>query len=265
VRTNIITKALQDIHFSIPEEILRMGFEERNKYGLPIVTTVDDGILNKVIRPKVIVDCNLAGGKMVEIDLERCPSRRSPDGTIIYNIPKDFTNGNSIVTALSVYLGFNTPGFGMSTGLQGDGMLSQAARAMSGTGGAPFTPYVELIGENTVAVKYNTLPATPGVLRAIVENNENMSNIPPRAWDIFSQLCMLATKAYIYNNFIIKQGQAELYGGVELPQMRDYIDGMSDAEEMYRELLKEKWWKVSFMIDRTTHQRFLRLKINPSL
>jgi len=264
VRSNIITKALQEIQYTIPKEVLEAAFLPSNPYLNPSAESIEGGILRTVIYPRVIMDCNLTGGQMMEIDLSYCPSNITPDSTVIFKVPKNLTNGKSIITALSVYEGTNVTSSGFNLG-SGNPLVDLASRGMSGGTSAPFNARIELIGENTVAIKYTSPISSYGVLRVIVENDEHMSNIPPRLWHLFSELCVLATKSYIFNKFEILQSKAELYAGAPLDTFRSVVDRYSDAEEAYKTKLKEEWWKASFMIDETTHGRFLKLKLNPGL
>lgn len=257
---NIITKALSEIYFEIPTQVLNAAFITSTRFNLGIDESIEHKILDKVIYGRVIPDCNLYGGQNVEIDLSQCPSTMTPDGSYIFKIPKDLTNGRSILSALSVYTGI---GSGVVSG-PGGGLIGAAGQILGSGEQAPFTGNVELIGENVIAVKYSSMPTHAGVLRALVEYHENMQDIPARGWGLFAELSVLATKAYVYVNTRIKANKAELYGGVTLDSLVNIIDDYANANEDYKLLLKEKWFKVSYMLDQTSHNRHLRRMLNPS-
>ena len=65
-----VTHALKSLRFTIPEEILKITF--KNKYaGWRTVsnapTSLDEQIMTKVVRPRVMVECDLIGGQLVEL------------------------------------------------------------------------------------------------------------------------------------------------------------------------------------------------------
>jgi len=70
-----INKALDEIKFRIPKQILDLIFVQRtNVWGNTNwknnVISIDECIMSTVIRPRVLVDCNLVGGAEVFIPLE---------------------------------------------------------------------------------------------------------------------------------------------------------------------------------------------------
>ena len=252
---------LQEIHFNIPIEILKATFVRNTPYDLQIDESLDHRILTDVIYGRVIPDCNLNGGQQVEIDLGLCPQRVANDGTLIFKVPKDLTNGRSIITVLSVYMG---AGNGIPPSY-GDGLMGAAHGIMGYGNSAPFTANLELIGENVVAVKYTAPTTKLGVLRAIVEYAENLQGIPPRLWWLLSRLAVLATQSKVYTHMRMPANRAELYGGVELTSFSDVVSEYSNAEEEYQTLLRESVWKATYMADQATHYRHLKRLINPGL
>ena len=95
--------------------------------------------------------------------------------------------------------------------------------------------------------------------------SENLNNISPRSWEAFAKLCVLAVKAFIYNELLIEIDQAYLQGGQELGAFKNYVDGLSDANDMYLTHLKEVWMVTAVMNDVHAHTRIIKLMVNPAV
>lgn len=256
---NPITLALRDIFFEIPEEILARVFGPGNSVIMRDRPAVEARIREKVIEPKVRVDCNLAGAAEISIPLMTIVPTRTSPYAVTLEIPKELTNGRSITSVLSVTYG--------NSGLNGyiasiDAMGANGGgnyTAMSNAGmniinaNAPIpdmqTVHSYLIGENIVAVEGYSPLLMYGYLRCLVSHDEVMSTLKPQSQTWFSELCVLAVKAYIYNHYIIKMDLGELSGGRELQAFKMIIEQYSDASDLYKEFYRETWRKVSFMND----------------
>jgi hypothetical protein len=120
------------------------------------------------------------------------------------------------------------------------------------------TAYCTLVAENTVMV--TNMNRVPGIayLRCLVSHDPNLANIPTHYSEVFSELCTLATKAYIYTNSIIPLDEGVISGGASLGRIREVVDSFADAGQMYREFLKERWRKAGIMANTAQHRRILR-------
>lgn len=259
-----ITKALQEIHFRIPNEILVDTFINTSLGAQTTGESIDGIILSTVIRPRVMVDCNILGGRELKIELASCESQVLEDGySVIYRVPKQLTNGRSIISALSIVpyndaygssCGSTPPMLGSPT--EGN-LVGMAERAMMSTSQPymGFNANLDLIGENTVLAKYYQQVTVNGTMRVRVENEVNMNNLQPAAYHTFADLAVLATKSYIYNKMYVLRNRAELVGGQTLDSIRNYLDTLSDSEELYQETLRTKWVITAMANDdeRMTH------------
>src|SRR6185312_14126598 len=150
------------------------------------------------------------------------------DYTMIYRIPKSRTNGRTILSALNVT--FTNPGAISTVNPYVDASSSQmlvvASQLLDTMGTVPITStaYVQLIGENVVMVRDTTLLPVNCYLRCVLANDDNLNHLQIRSYPIFSQLCIYAVKAYIYNNTIIDIDIGELYGGQQLGRIKEIID-----------------------------------------
>ena len=101
---NPITKALSDISYRIPREILIEVFSPKSYFWRDQPINYEEQIRNMVIKSRVMVDCDLVGGTEVLISLYGVPSQTlSTDRLVtVYNIPKDKTQGRSITSVISL-------------------------------------------------------------------------------------------------------------------------------------------------------------------
>ena len=120
---------------------------------------------------------------------------------------------------------------------------------------------MELIGPNTILVYDNIITIVNGTLKVMVENDKNLFNLSPRYYNEFYKLCLLATKAFIYNKLVIEADRGMIYNGHELGKFNDILDSYNNAAEEYEQLLDDKWGKIGFMMDRQNMSDFVRSMI----
>ena len=265
---NPISKAVSEIKFRIPREILNEIFTEK-QYNLRMSPVgIDEQIINKVLRARVLVDCDLVGGTEAIVSLDGLSYDLTDRYMCVYRIPKDRTQGRSITSVLS--LSYLSPSVANSINDNGsfkacsvNPMLLAGNAMMNAMGNVtvPSTARVQLIGENTVLVTEHTVASGIGYIRCILANDEYLSHIQMRSIPAFCRLCELAVKAYIYNEYFIRLDQGKVYGGFEIGAFKTTVEKYEDAETMYQEFLTTKWQRVAFMNDTQTHERYLKLLI----
>ncbi|HET6890102.1 MAG TPA: hypothetical protein VFH31_03290 [Pyrinomonadaceae bacterium] len=257
-----INKAISEVRFRIPRPILDAVFTQRDQRWRLDPTSFEERILNEVVRPRVLVDCNIVGGTEALIPLEGIPFTRTNDYTTVYRIPKSMTQGRSIISALNVTFADPTraSSFGIASGRDNSAILRLGNAMLDASAPMPLTSTarVQLIGENVIMVRDTTILPANIYLRCVLANDENLSHIQIRSYRHFATLVVLAVKAYIYNEYIIQMDMAELHGGQALGRFKEVIDGYADANELYDTYLTEKWQKVAFMNDSESYSRFLR-------
>ena len=264
---NIITKAIQDVRYSIPKEVLDYAFLDTSllRSGIPI--TVDQQIREKVIQERVLVDCNLYAVRQVEVPLTGLRSIVYPEGFLVYHIPKERTSGCSIVSVLSVTYGVRGYGHGHHTLRYMDG-TSQVQAANNAILDASLdhsglsTAKVSLIGENIIAIKEALTIPDDVILKCNIAYDAELSTIKPASWRSFGKLVEYAVKAYIYINKTVIVDTAVLHGGLSLGRIGDLIENYSDANEMYNEHLEEVWRKVAFSNDDQSMQDHIASQIS---
>jgi hypothetical protein len=275
---NAITKAIEEIHYSIPIEVLYAGFTVDEPPELVNFTSLSEKIRSKCIKPRVLVDANIVGGVHIIVPISAVAPSFWAEYYTVYKIPAELINNREIVSALNlVFIPYNqTVGPNMAVnsintitiyGNYQPATMSTADRI--GTAhqdiGILTNTHIELIGYNTVAIYQNYMALTNYGLRCLVSNDEDLNNISPRSYKAFAKLAILAVKSYIYNKLIVKLNMGYLHGGQELGQFKAIIDSYEGAEEEYNRVLKEEWMAVAAMNDTANYQRILKTMIHPGI
>lgn len=260
-----IQRAIDDLKFRIPPRILEIVFLKRTQRFYATAKSIDEQILNQVVKPRVLVDCDVVGGVETQIQVGDLDYEVFDDYTFIYRIPKDRTQGRSILSPLSLM--YTNPNrsttYGLDLGFNTSTMMHAGQAVMDSHAAIPVTSTsrVELIGENVVMVKDSVVPPLNAYLHCIVSNDSELSNIKMRSWPSFCKLVELAVKSYIYNTYIVELDLGELVGGQQLGRVKDIIEGYADSEELYQTHLREKWMKTALMNDGASYTRLLNLMI----
>lgn len=262
---NALRKALDDIKFVVPRQILDTVFVKRHQNFRVAAPSLDEQILNAVIRPRVYIDTNLVGGAEILVSLEGLEGDEVNTTDMVYRIPKSRTQNRTIMSVLNVtYVdaqAMAAAGSYASCGVSAEQSAMQAL--LDAVAPLPMisTGRITLIGENVVLIRDSIRIPSNSYLRCQVAHDEAMSHIQPRSYKAFCKLVEYAVKSYIYNEYVVEMDMGELRGGHNLGKFKDVIEGYSDAEELYDTYLREKWQKISFMNDRESHNRFLKLVI----
>jgi len=269
-----LATALREIHFSIPTRALQEAFTPPDATWRKAPISLDEQIMAKVLRPRVLSDCNLMGGAYCIVSLEGLNPTYVDTYSMVYEIPGDRTQYRDIMSVLSIgYLPFAgaysdmNPGIGMVAPQSITSLSSAAQRVADSVGGVPpiSNAYVELIGARSVLVRDQARVTSSYILRCMLANDEQLNNLNPRYWIPFSKLCVLAVQAYIYNELYIRMDLMYLAGGQELGAFKDYVLSLSEANLNYQTYLLEKWQVSAFMNDTNAYQRFIKLQINPAV
>lgn len=266
---NTIMKAVDSVKYRIPIQILNEVFIKKQtnwKNFTPV--SLDERIINLVIKNRVLPDCNLVGGTELTISLDGYNVERYDAYTAVYVVPKSATQGRSIMSVLSVGYA-STSMQGLIGGMGGIRQGSVTPTTMAGMAmmdsNSPIplasSARVQLIAENTIMVKDVNPLLSNAYIRCVISDDENMSHIQKRSVPYFEKLVELAVKSYIYNTLAITMDSAFLQGGMDLGKFKEIVESYSDAEEMYQDYLKDTWSGVATMNDRESFTRILKLQI----
>lgn len=266
---DLISVSIQRVKFEIPPEVLRLAFapkqydgRQQNFFRSPHSSVSIDAVIRRqIIDARVAVDVNLCSGVETIISLNNIPQERIDPWNLIYRIPKDRTDGRTITAVYSLSFGQgDVLGAYQPNSLNSSAMLDAAAGVLQSN--LPWTQvqsaYVSLIGENTVLL--SNIGQFPGMLylRCQVTHEPNFANIPPQYYDVFSELVILAAKAYVYNNVIVSLDEGAIQAGASIGRIREVIDGFADSNQMYKEHLRDNWKLAAHFSDFQKNQRTMR-------
>lgn len=248
---NPIEIALTRIKSVIPAEILEYAFQKRELYQE--VYPIDQMILDKVIRYRVLKDMNISGGLHKYIPLRReyleKLERTKDDFRMItgpyglYRIPPEARENRPITEVISVeyygsYYGHGPTNFSYPNGINYQG-LSWSILESHTLGSSPPKPTVILESGDLVKM----IPAAHShllwVLNCRLAFDDDLTNLNSSAINPFADLCVIATKAYIQKTVVIPMDKAYIQGGYALGKFGSIIESYSSAEQEYNEALQK--------------------------
>lgn len=247
--------------------LLKLAFESPNAnfsgnwYGMVQPTTVEHGIREKVIHRTVMPSCNLNGGKTEFIDLTGSRIRDIGNGYIEVQVPDVLTGGRKIISVIEVYLGSMTSATGMlamgvnDTSSCGQGSINDMMQGLvdslaSNRMMPPTFTNIHMTGNNQFVIANMNSGAFSMTAKCVLEYDEGMSSIHPRAYDDFAKLVNYAVKAYIFRTCRRPTQEAVLRAGVPLESIRDDIEEYRDAWTIYEEFRDTTWTKRMAYSDR---------------
>lgn len=259
-----MSTALNNLRFVIPPLILERVFTVPNQGRWKAQHySLNERIMMDVIRPRVLVDCSISYGQVVIIELANCPREEVAPYSVVYTIPKELTQGRSILSVLNV--GYGVPnagvaGMGLTTGGSGNAITTGANAISAAHENLPLTSTAsaQIIGENIVLIRDSLLFGNQAWMRCVLEHDERMSHLHYKAIPILKQLVEQAVKSYIYNKYLVEMDQAELTGGMELGTFKSIIEEYRDAEQTYQDLLREQYPRAAVSADREQYARYIK-------
>ena len=250
---SIISRCIATIHDEIPEEILNEAFVTpyRDNYFSPV--SVDSRIMDEVVNKRVMPDMDITYALTMRIPLSECKVERINAIDYQITIPEKAVNGRTIVSVLGVHAANPSAQYGYQdvTFTGGSSILGVAQKLASANAVATidYNAKVQAIGPNVYRLRYASFLNSYATLELIVGHDKNLSNIPIRVTPYLKELFLLATKAYIYKKLKIKIDRAVQSGGADLASFSEFVDSYADANEMYKEYLRETIQAVGYMAD----------------
>lgn len=258
---NPITKALDEIQFEIPAEILREIFIDNSIANCGQVISLDTRIREDVIQKRVLPDLDLHGGTEAYLPLyTQARITHAENYSVIYEIPESMTQNRPIIEVYSIH--FAVLGYQTAAPFQYQNESAMGAEARKVLDSAirqppAMTTYLSLIAHNTVMVRYLHAPYRTAFLRCRMGNDMELNSIRPASIPYFAELCVNAVKAHIYNTSRIKIGKGELHAGIELGVFKEIVEEYRDARDIYKEQ-RAKWRKMSVYNDPEARHRHLK-------
>lgn len=275
---NAILYAINEVNAQIPFEVLNAALTIDEHPDTVNLTSLDDKILRKILKKRILLDANIIGGIETIIGLNNISPSYTEHYYTIYNIPPEATMNKEIISVLGItYMpgngffggasGYSTTPNSIIESAQFSAVTNVANRIgnSASINGILNNTHIEIVGYNTILVYANYRTIANFGLRVILENDSNLNNIQPRSYKNFSILVVLGVKSYIYNKLIIAINSGYLASGQDLGMFKSIVESYSDAEEQYRTYLREVWGSTAYMNDVTRYNRYLSSMISPDL
>lgn len=268
-----IAYAIQTIYFNIPQEILDLVFKQNQNtlFQTDIGYSIDKKIVDEVIMKRVFNDCNIYGGQLKRIVLlqEWCefPAPTEYEQGIgtgkfsIYRIPPINRENVPIVRVQSISYPSTMTGTpltyaGSSAGTTVN-MLAHEVLESQTYSLTPAMPIPQATGFNDIVRLFPPQHTHVNwVLTCRLAYDPSMLNLPPSTLKGFSEMCLYACQAYIYNTLIVKIDKAYIEAGSEIESIKNIIDKYEDAEEKYQEALMR--FRGGTALDTQTKMMYLK-------
>ena len=266
--SNALNKAVDTIMRVIPRQVLQKVFLEPANPWHKAATSLSFEILNQVIRPRVLSDCDIIGGTEAYIRLLGLVFERTPDLQTVFHVPKSRTDGRTITSALSLNymdyaVGLNFSGADNFNNCSVTPLTVAAGQLASSfsTGVSTSTSRLRIIAENTILVEDSYVIPMTGSLQCVLSNDADLNNLSIRSYNYFAKLCTYAVESHIYNQLIITIDEGEVSAGRGIGAFKTVVDRYEGSEEKYQEELKV-FKRVLFMDDKLSYRNFVRGQIS---
>ena len=243
-------KAVTD---SIPIELLNLALlrEANNHYRLPQNL---DTLIKHRIAPRVIMDMNISRGLSIKFNIGDCEVSSYQDNFTLIKVPEHILQGRDLISITSLLASTTLPQISNNpTGM----MLDHLAGQMHGYA----NNNIETVSRNEFFI-YKEYAQLHGMIEATVSFSKDLKEINPRYYMKFSEIVIKAAEAYIYKTLIVKMGEGSIYYGQELPIISSMINGFSESNKEYMELMNVTGSKMLFMNDKSTYHGYVNMHIN---
>lgn len=244
--SNAIPIALTRIKHMVPPEILRIAFQPKQEHVWNNIS-IEQQIVKDVINSRVRVDCNLLGGKTIQVSLtgsmlEPVVNTNSQvnSGTgsfSLYRVPPEQRDYCDISEVHRVMYPLPNAGGHPNPTVQGGTICAYENELINSKtgGGIPATPTPELISGDLIRLHPGGHTQIDWVLVCRVAYDEAFNGLNGSSIDAFAELCVLAVKMYVYNNLIIQLDRGFVEYGMDITSVRQIIEQWSDLNDTYIE------------------------------
>lgn len=257
---NAIQYAVDRIRHTIPRDLIEDAFGQAaltrhwgdKRFNASVPVSIEARIISEVIDGRVRQDSDLTGAKMIDVPMREVDMRQYDNWTWVIRISDDSLGGCRATQFLGIYIVETSYLSGVSFPWSGQNQLTQGAHGIAAAAGSIPSISSEnghIIGHNTLEINDMNVVRNAGMIRLKVDSDPSMSHLNPSAYPRWADICVLACKAYIYNELVIRTGRGKLESGYDLGVYKDILDEYRDAEESYQDLLRSVWRRVSQLND----------------
>lgn len=242
---NVIDYCLRKIRQRIPEPLLRAAFTPENLRRLGVASSLDNEIMDKVIREYLIPEVSRMG-QYAELDLQGLPYENDTEDyySRIYHVDEFKTGGREIIgghIAVTPVAGqaYTLPPAGSYLDGATTGVLSAAQQVVDSNSALPRISSAELrvLGPNTIKIKDPGMFVYATKIAIKYKLSEELNEIKPEYYALVADLAVYATKEQVYNKLIFDMDSGKIENGMEFGAFRTIVEGYSDAGQMFEDTL----------------------------
>lgn len=243
-------------HNDISRYALRLAFDNPNDLGYGSSwggnaqrTSIESGIYNEVIMGMIAPLLDIEGGTTEMIDLTAARIEHLEGGKIAVNVPDSVLGDRRITSVLEVYPGnmnsLMLNGMAQASGTCGSGgqfggQISRLVNSVSDRMVTRTFSDITMTGMNSFIIHDCFGFGLSLTAKCIVGYDNHFSVIPEKAWKVFGDLVVLGVKAYIYKHCRRGLREAVQRLGAPLDDLKDEIDGYSDAHREFDILFEDE-------------------------
>lgn len=236
---------------NIPEEILDLAFRKYENIPSQLNLSLHDLIRQKVIRGRMLRDCNIVGGKIKQIVLSQdyleditygyAESSLMIGKYCLYRIPTEEREGVALAEVNGITYPSNLGGSHLNIAGYGGGatlpIVANGVLDAQTYQSSTSRPTPELLSGDLVRLNPPQYNHIDWVLSCRLCYDDSFSNINQAAIIPLTRWAICAVKAYIYNYLVIKLDRGAVEFGSELGRVKEVIDKYSEEDVRYWELL----------------------------
>lgn len=259
---------------SIPPQILELGVKTANK-KFHESNNVVEWICNHIINAIVLKDVNLVAGQIKTIVLrpqwlEHLPSDHDgyvgDDGpNTVYRIPpeaRDYKPISQVLTCQFPYTTYQSSGIANADVASGGfSLVDQVEQVINSYNLATPRnhPLVTLMSGDLIRLTPSQYTRQFWLLTCRINYDETFNNLHDASIPILSNMVMLATKQWLWNNLVVDIDKAAMMTGVEIGTIRSIIEEYKDAGQLYEE--ERTKFRGSTLLDTETRRRILTYQL----
>lgn len=264
---NPVSYAIGLIKARIPVQVLQIAFLKGQQSFASIPMNIDTIIQDKVINNRVRQDTNVISGTRTTIRVDDLDFEIKPNEGYVIQVPMSRTNNRAISGVYGLQPGTRVVGginqmYANNAFGTGTGELGLATMGMANNMKAIDTSIngrLSLIAPNTILVTGAIPYGSILYLDCEVDGGEGFSHLSQRSFLAFADLCLLACKAYIYNELIVRIDVGEVEGGAVIGQIKNIVDDYASSAEEYHEMLRTNWSVTATLNDPITASMLVRM------
>jgi len=247
---NTVKYVIEHILANIPRPILQEAFLPKE---VRVPNTIDFYINDKILEGRVLNSCNLFGGKkkrillgpknLEQVTVPETYSSLSSTTIGIYRVPAVDREHREISHVIELLYPYSSSGFSninYPSQMAGGRTVGDMAKDVLGshTDENTFVPPTPLLlSGDMIKLEPPQLAHIDWMAVVLLKYDKDFTNMNQSGIKALANLSLCATKAYIYNELILRIDSAFLAGGQELTTFKEIVQKYEDENEKFDDYL----------------------------